>query len=82
MAAAPSDAASFVLIDRKATAKVSPEVSLAFPSILIRTDDIVKLRQKIDESGFWISDIVETGSARSFSFRDPDGSCFGAAMLI
>lgn len=78
VAAAPGDAASFVLMDRKATAKVSPEVSLVFPSILIRADDIAKLRQKIDEAGFWTSDIVEAGSARSFSFQDPDGNYLAA----
>ena len=61
--------------------RVSPEVSLATPSLLFQTDNIEKAHQKIQASPFFTSEISRRGEHLSFNFADNEGRYFAIAQM-
>ncbi|MGX7031609.1 VOC family protein [Vagococcus zengguangii] len=66
------------LFEKSFIEQVSPEVSLAMPSIAIYVDNLEDYHQEVARAGLFISDISEHAGQRSFNFQDNEGHYLAA----
>ncbi|MGN0071768.1 MAG: VOC family protein [Atopobiaceae bacterium] len=74
----PADA-HIVLMDRSLVEKYSPEVNTLMPSLLFRVADIEAVHEEMERRDATVSDVVDMGGMRSFSFSDDEGHWMAAA---
>lgn len=68
-----------VLMDRALVVKYSPEVNTLMPSLLFRVADIEAIHDGMEKRGATVSDVVDMGGMRSYSFSDDEGHWMAAA---
>lgn len=71
--------ARIVLMDRALVEKFSPEVSTSTPSLLFHVGDIEAAHEEMAKLGATVSDLVDMGGMRTFSFADDEGHWMAAA---
>lgn len=80
---APSDHcdASIVLFDREIVAKMSPELSLGTPSILLSSFDVEAMRATLIERGVTVGEVVTMQNQKTFNFCDNEDNYFAVAEI-
>ncbi|MBF0713575.1 VOC family protein [Gemella sp. GH3] len=69
-------ATEFVLHDIEQVRKMSPEINLGTPSILMATDNIEETYNKLLANGVNVNEIVSFGDIKVFNFSDDEGNYF------
>lgn len=65
-----------VLQDKKKVQKMSPELVLATPSIMMQTDNLKEVYASFIDNGILANPIVEFSGMKFFNFADNEGNYF------
>lgn len=73
--------ASIVLFDREIVAKMSPELNLGTPSILLSSFDVEGMRATLIERGVNVGEIIKMQNQKTFNFSDIEDNYFAVAEI-
>lgn len=66
----------FVLFERAVIEKMEPELNFGTPSILLASQELDALYQKLKSAGVTVGKLVDMPQGRVFNFADPEGNYF------
>ncbi|MGY3777476.1 VOC family protein [Isobaculum melis] len=66
----------FVLFERAVIEKLKPELNFGTPSILLASQELDALYQKLQKAGVTVGKVVHRPQGRVFNFADPEGHYF------
>ncbi|AOM84451.1 VOC family protein [Salisediminibacterium beveridgei] len=67
---------SIILHDKKAVAKMSPDVNLGTPSLMFFTDDLDRLYENFQAKQITVGEVVTLPQGRVFNFSDHEENYF------
>lgn len=81
MAPSEDGAFAFNIFDLMFIKENSPEVADNVPSVMLHSDDIETLYEKMQSLGIETGELVEMGLQKVFNFANPDGLYFGVSGI-
>ncbi|WP_195555760.1 VOC family protein [Weissella cibaria] len=81
MAPSEDGAFAFNIFDLAFIKENSPEVADNVPSVMLYSDDIETLYEKMQSLGIETGELVEMGLQKVFNFANPDGLYFGVSGI-
>ena len=81
MATSEDGAFAFNIFDLTFIKENSPEVADNVPSVMLHSDDIETLYEKMQSLGIETGELVEMGLQKVFNFSNPDGLYFGVSGI-
>ena len=81
MAPSEDGAFAFNIFDLTFIKENSPEVADNVPSVMLHSDDIETLYEKMQSLGIETGELVELGLQKVFNFANPDGLYFGVSGI-
>lgn len=81
MAPSEDGAFAFNIFDLRFIKENSPEVADNVPSVMLHSDDIETLYEKMQSLGIETGELVEMGLQKVFNFANPDGLYFGVSGI-